>query len=164
MGLIGAADFRKSWVRTGPLIRIAARRNGMRRRPSRNCLLRSCAEAESRPEGRATRGRSEAESLARRRAQRQHRIRDGRREHVRLNAWPHCGSIAVHREAQFSRKPSCLTAHIRSTRAALVRPDERDLQTATTTLGSHGVSDPVRAAAGRSLTPAAGSLTPWSLL
>ena len=39
-----------------------------------------------------------------------------------------------------------------------------DSQTVTRTIGSHGVSDPVRAGAERSLTSAAGSLTPWSLL
>jgi hypothetical protein len=41
-----------------------------------------CAQAPSRPEGRAERGRSEAQSLARCRAQMQHRRRDGRRVNV----------------------------------------------------------------------------------
>jgi hypothetical protein len=49
------------------------------RRPSRNCPTIICAQAPSRPEGRAQRGRSEAQRLARCRAQMQHRCRDGRR-------------------------------------------------------------------------------------
>ena len=49
------------------------------RRPSRNCLTIICAQAPSRPEGRAQRGRSEAQRLARCRAQMQHRCRDGQR-------------------------------------------------------------------------------------
>jgi hypothetical protein len=49
------------------------------RRPSRNCLSIICAQAPSRPEGRAQRGRSEAQRLAQCRAQMQHRYRDGRR-------------------------------------------------------------------------------------
>jgi hypothetical protein len=49
------------------------------RRPSRNCPTIICAQAPSRPEGRAQRGRSAAQRLARCRAQMQHRCRDGRR-------------------------------------------------------------------------------------
>jgi hypothetical protein len=49
------------------------------RRPSRNGQDVICAQAPSRPAGRATRGRSEATSLARCRAQIEHQLRDGQR-------------------------------------------------------------------------------------
>jgi hypothetical protein len=77
-----AARNRSSTARESPCAR--ARRCGRRtirrrgQRPSRKSLLVRCAQAPSRPEGPRDAGRSEAQRLVRRRAQRHAVTRDGR--------------------------------------------------------------------------------------